>query len=153
MQATSPCSLMLLSIPPSGNLLWQSAPFVSHKLLTKTTATTRRSFIHASKSDSYGHRYDGKLVDENMILLRMRIREIEMVEMKCEAPSDWTEWEKKYFENYGSDVYEVVGLLQRLLMNTRPCFAVAMLALVMLSMSMSMSLLMFHLVQLAKEII
>ena len=44
-----------------------------------------------------------------MILLRMRIREIEMVEMKGKAPSDWTDWEK-YFENYGSDVCEAVGL-------------------------------------------
>ncbi|XP_027367251.1 uncharacterized protein LOC113873354 [Abrus precatorius] len=152
MQATSPSSLMLISSPPSG--IKKRAPFISHMLLTNTTTTSsRRSFIYASKRDSYGHRYDGKLVDENMIILRMRIREIEMVEMKSKAPSDWTEWEKEYFENYDSDVYEVVGLLQRLLMNTRPCFVVGMLALLMLSISTSMSLLVFHLIQLAKEII
>lgn len=84
-----------------------------------------------------------------MIILRMRIREIEMVETKTKDHSDWTEWEKKYFENYGSDVCDAVGLLQRMLMNTRPALVVGILALFMLSMSMSMSLLMIHLVELA----
>ncbi|TKY50940.1 hypothetical protein E2542_SST22447 [Spatholobus suberectus] len=149
MQATSLCSHLPLSDPLSGNLLRRGAP---HKLLTDAT-TTRRSLIYASNRDSFGHHYDGKLVDENMILLRMRIREIETVEMKGKAPSDWTEWEKKYFGNYDSEVYEAVGLLQRVLMNTRPCFAVGMLALVMLSMSMSMLQVVFHLLELAKGII
>ncbi|XP_061365009.1 uncharacterized protein LOC133308413 [Gastrolobium bilobum] len=153
MQATYLYSLVLRSSrPPSVNLFRQSAPFVSQKLPTETS-TTCRSFISASKRDSYGHHYDGKLVDENMILLRMRIREIEMVEMKTKAPVDWTEWEKKYFANYGSDVCEAVGLLQLLLMNTRPSLALGMLALVMLSMSTSMSQLVFQLVELAKGII
>lgn len=150
MQATSLCSLVLPSTPRPGNLLRWNAP---HKLLLNDVPTTRRSLIYASKRDSFGHQYDGKLVDENMILLRMRIHEIEMVEMKTKAPSDWTEWEKKYFENYGSDVCEAVGLLQRMLMNTRPSFAVGMLALVSLSMSISMLQLVFHLVELAKGII
>ncbi|KAK7280362.1 hypothetical protein RJT34_25426 [Clitoria ternatea] len=146
MQATSLNSLVLLPPPPSCNSLLHSAPrcFVSHKRFNDA-----RSFIHASKNDSFGH---GKLVDENMILLRMRIREIEKMEMKSKGPSDWTEWEKKYFENYDSDVCEAVGLLQRLLMNTRPCLAVGSLALLMLSMSMSFSISVFHLVELAKGI-
>ncbi|KAJ1377701.1 hypothetical protein SESBI_48598 [Sesbania bispinosa] len=153
MQATSLCSATLLSGLPSGDSLRRSAPFVSHKLLTHTiTTTTHKSFISASKRDAYGHHYDGNLVDENMILLRLRIREIEMAEMKTKAHSDWTEWEKKYFANYGSDVCDAVGLLQRMLMNTRPGLAVGILALVMLTMSMSMSLVVFHLVELAKEI-
>ncbi|RZB89258.1 hypothetical protein D0Y65_028216 [Glycine soja] len=120
MQATSLCSHMFLSYPLPANLLQRSAP---HKLFSDGT-TTRRSLIYASKRDPFGHHYDGNLVDENMILLRMRIREIEMVEMKGKATSDWSVWEKKYFaENYGSDVCEAVGLLQRVLMNTRPSFA------------------------------
>jgi len=94
-------------------LLRRSAP---HKLFSDDN-TTRRSLIYASKRDYFGHHYNGKLVDESMIhLIRMRIREIEMVEMKGKAPSDWTDWEK-YFENYGSDVCEAVGLLRRILMN------------------------------------
>jgi hypothetical protein len=83
-----------------------------------------------------------------MILLRLRIRDIEMEEMKMKTPTDWTEWEKKYFANYGSDVCEAVGLLQRFLMNTRPSLAVGMVVLIMLSLSMSMSQLVFHLVEL-----
>lgn len=73
--------------------------------------------------------------------------------MKKEAPSDWTEWEKNYFVHYVSDVCEAVGLLQRMLMNTRPCLALGMLALLMLSMSMSMSLFLFHVVEFTKGII
>ncbi|XP_057422970.1 uncharacterized protein LOC130716933 [Lotus japonicus] len=138
MQAISLSSLVLLPGPRSGNLLRRRTPFVSA----------------ASKRDAYGHHhnYGGKLVDENMIILRMRIREIEMVDMKTNAPSDWTEWEKNYLEHYGSDVCEAVGMLQRLLMNMRPGLAVGMLALVMMSMTMSMSMLVFHLVELAKGI-
>ncbi|RDX82319.1 hypothetical protein CR513_36907, partial [Mucuna pruriens] len=141
MQAiTSLCSLSL-----SGKLL-------RPQKVVSDGNSGRRSFICASKRDSFGQHYDGKLVDENMILLRMRIREIEVVEMKGKGPSDWTEWEKKYFGNYGSDVCEAVGLLQRMLMNTRPCYAVGMVALVTLTTSMSMLQLVFHLVQLAKGI-
>lgn len=136
--ATSLCSL------PSGNLLRRSAPFISHK----------SCYISASKGDAFGQHYDGKLVDESMILLRMRIREIEMVEMnkstKGGAPS---EWEKKYFANYGSDVCDAVGMLQRVLMNTRPALAVPMLALLMITISMSMSLGVFHMAELTKGII
>ncbi|KAL2324196.1 hypothetical protein Fmac_023254 [Flemingia macrophylla] len=140
MQATSLWSHVPVPNPRSGNLL------PHHN-------TTRRSLIYASKRDSFGHHYnDGKLVDENMILLRLRIREIEMVEMKGNAPKDWSEWENKYFGNYDSDVCEAVGLLQRMLMNTRPCFALAMLAMLMLTMSMSTSLFLFHLVEFATEL-
>jgi len=140
MQTTFISSHVILPSPSSGNIIRRSAPLNSHN---------NKSFIRASKRDPFGQQYDGKLVDENMIILRMRIREIEMVETKTTAHSDWTEWEKKYFENYGSDVCDAVGLLQRILMNTRPALAVGILALFMLSMSMSTTLLVFHLVELA----
>ncbi|XP_014511977.1 uncharacterized protein LOC106770694 [Vigna radiata var. radiata] len=113
----------------------------------------RRSLICASESDSFGHHHEGKMVDDNMILLRKRIREIEMLKTKGKASSDWNEWEKKYFQNYDSDVCEAVGVLQRVLMNTRPSFALATFALLMLTMSMSMLQLAFHLVGFAKGIL
>ena len=72
---------------------------------------------------SFGHGYDGKLVDEDMIVLRMRIHEIKMSEKSQAevAASDWMEWEKKYYgEDYDSDICEAVGLLQSRLMDTRP---------------------------------
>ncbi|OIV91096.1 hypothetical protein TanjilG_30318 [Lupinus angustifolius] len=155
METTSLCSIALLSYYPSCNLLRpKNTSFVSNKKLSATPTITNRSYcIYASKRDSYGQHYDGKLVDENMILLRMRIREIEMVEMRMKAPSDWTEWEKKYSVDYVSDVCEAVGMLQRLLMNTRPSLALGMMALLMLSMSLSMSQLLFHVVELTKGII
>jgi len=93
------------------------------------------------------------MVDENMILLRMRIREIEMIELKGKASSDWSEWEKKHFQNYDSDVCEAVGVLQRVLMNTRPSLALATFALLTLTMSMSMLQLLFHLLGLDKGIL
>jgi len=122
-------------------------------MLFSNVTTTRRSLIHASKGDSFGHHYEGKMVDENMILLRMRIREIEMVEMKGKAGSDWSEWEKKYFQNYDSEVCEAVGLLQRLLINTRPSFALVTFALLMLATSMSIFQLFFHFVAFVKGIL
>ncbi|MED6194164.1 hypothetical protein PIB30_119190 [Stylosanthes scabra] len=148
------CSLHLPSLPPPPR------PFVSHKVIT-TTTSRRRSFMCASSSSSNGHHHynDGKLVDENMITLRCRIRKIQMDENNNknnnddENSSDWiSKWEKKYFANYDSDVCEAVGLLQRMLMDTRPSFAFTILALLMLSMSTSASLLLFNLLHLAKSI-
>ncbi|CAL0316386.1 unnamed protein product [Lupinus luteus] len=126
----------------------------SHKQLSATTITTSRSYCtSASKGDSYGHDYDGKLVNENMVILRMRMQEIKMVEMATEAPSNWSEWEKNYCVDYVSDVCEAIGLLQRFFMNTRPSLALGIMVLLMLSMSMSMSQLLFHVAELAKGII
>jgi len=75
-----------------------------------------------------------------------------MLEMKTKASSDWNEWEKKYFQNYDSDVCDAVGVLQRVLMKTRPSFALATFALLMLTMSMATLQLLFHLVGFAKGI-
>ncbi|KAL5070407.1 hypothetical protein RYX36_021294 [Vicia faba] len=124
----------------SCNIIRRTAPFISHN---------NKSFISASKRDPFGQHYDGKMVDENMIILRMRIRDVEMLEKNSKPPSHWTEWEKKYFENYGSDVCDAVGLLQRMLMNTRPGLVVGILAMITLSLPMSMSLLVFQLMEFA----
>ncbi|XP_068490720.1 uncharacterized protein [Phaseolus vulgaris] len=141
MEAISLCSSVFLSNP------------VSPKFFSNATTTRSRTSISASESDSFGQHYDGKMVDQNMILLRMRIREIEMQEMKGKTPSDWSEWEKKYFQNYGSDVCEVVGSLQRLLMNTRPSHALATIVVLMLTMSFPIVQLLFHFVAFVKGII
>ncbi|XP_071687227.1 uncharacterized protein [Rutidosis leptorrhynchoides] len=66
---------------------------------------------------------DGQMVDENMIVLRERIRKIE-AETECDNqyPDNWMEWEKTYVYNggYHSDVYEAVAFLQRFFMDNRP---------------------------------
>ncbi|KAK2652370.1 hypothetical protein Ddye_012226 [Dipteronia dyeriana] len=48
-----------------------------------------------------------------MIVLRMRIRENKMLETRNETPSNWMEWEKKYYANngYNEDVCEALRLL------------------------------------------
>ncbi|PRQ40885.1 hypothetical protein RchiOBHm_Chr4g0440931 [Rosa chinensis] len=99
--------------------------------------------------------HDGRLVDEDMIVLRMRIRDIEMTETRDpnRPPSNWMEWEKRYHANYNSDVYEAVGLLQSQLMNTRPSLALGMLALITLSVPVSTAALMSPLLDIIKGIL
>ncbi|KAI4357692.1 hypothetical protein L6164_001626 [Bauhinia variegata] len=152
MASTSLPSLMFSSSSVPSKLL-SPRKMLSGQGRSQDSGVTRSGYILASRRDSYGHQYDGKLVDESMILLRMRIREIEMKETKVEAPEDWMEWEKRYSANYGSDICEAVGLLQMQLMNTRPCLVLGMLALLMTTTTMSMSLVVFHLVEFAKGVI
>lgn len=65
-----------------------------------------------------------------MIILRKRIKEIEVAEGKGEAPVHWMEWEKQYYKDYyGSDVCGFVGLVQMMMMKTRPSLAIGLLGL------------------------
>jgi hypothetical protein len=97
--------------------------------------------------------YGGRLVDENMISLRMRLRELKMLETSQEPPASWMEWEKKYYTHYDEDVCEAVGLLQSYLMSVRPSFALGMAALVMLSVPISAGVVLFHAIDMAKAIL
>lgn len=113
------------------------------------------SLAGASKGTN-GRDYGGKLVDENMIELRIRIQEMKMLEMgdhDQQPPSGWMEWEKKYFEHYKEDVYEGIGLLQHSLMNVRPSLALGFLALLSLSLLISYGLVFFRVVEFSKLII
>ncbi|XP_054808332.1 uncharacterized protein LOC129310497 [Prosopis cineraria] len=88
------------------------------RLLSTATMASRRS---GEEGDQYGGSW---MVDENMIILRKRIHEMKKIEKKYVAPSDWMEWEKQcYCKNYDSMVCEAAGVLQTLLMNTRPGMA------------------------------
>ena len=104
---------------------------------------------------SFGHGYEGKLVDEDMIVLRMRIHEMKTRdETRDAAPSNWMDWEKKYYnENYDSDICEAVGVLQSQLMNTRPGLALASLGLLSLSVPISMGVILLHLVHVANQVL
>ena len=95
----------------------------------------------------------GKLVDENLIVLRMRIKEMKISESGAEMPSNWKEWEKQYFLHYNADVCEAVGVLQNFLMNIRPSLAVAMVVLVLLSLLISTGVTLFHVLQLVQGFI
>lgn len=80
-------------------------------------------------------RSDGsRVVDENMVVLKMRIQEFMDREKVKEE-----EWE--WFKNYDSDVYELVGLLQILMMNSRPSLVLGVFALLLFTSSTSLLLL------------
>ncbi|KDP34973.1 hypothetical protein JCGZ_09261 [Jatropha curcas] len=75
-----------------------------------------------------------------MLVLKKRIKEMKMVEANYEeeAPSNWMEWEKQYYyANYISDVCEALGILQSILINTRPSLALGIFAVLMLSLPTS----------------
>ncbi|KAL5745097.1 hypothetical protein ACOSP7_026243 [Xanthoceras sorbifolium] len=115
-------------------------PFQNHQVSSPLSTTCRKKprkpstvFTMASARGGGGNPYgSGRTVDEDMIVLRMRIREQKMLEMRSEPPPNWMEWEKKYYANngYGEDICEALGFLQNYLMNMRPAFALGLIALI-----------------------
>lgn len=97
--------------------------------------------------------YNGRIVDENLIILRKRIHEMKMIERNYEPPSDWMEWEKSIYTNYDANICQALGLLQSQLMDTRPCLVLGMAALIGLSIPTSTIVILFHLIELTKEIL
>ncbi|KAL0408942.1 UNVERIFIED_CONTAM: hypothetical protein Sradi_1828600 [Sesamum radiatum] len=63
---------------------------------------------HRGKDDKH---HNGRLVDQNLIVLRRRIHEVKIMEKNIdEPPSKWWAWEKEWHKFYTSDVLQVVGL-------------------------------------------
>ncbi|XP_058082533.1 uncharacterized protein LOC131230651 [Magnolia sinica] len=114
----------------------------------------KRLRITASAAPNNGHDwgFGGRSVDEDMIVLRQRIHDMKMAEMNNEPPLHWMEWEKRYYTCYDSDVCEAVGLLQTVLMNTRPSLAIGTMALVALSVPTSTVMIIFYFIEFAKNI-
>ncbi|CAK9152347.1 unnamed protein product [Ilex paraguariensis] len=126
-----------------------ATPFSTHPRRRRRQLGLVSTVVNARR-EANGRDYDGRLVDENMIVLRMRIKEITMMETSHVPPSDWMKWEKQYYEHYDEDVCEAVGLLQFYLMNTRPSLALGMAALVALSVPFSTFVVMLNAVEIAK---
>ncbi|KAE8690857.1 ABC-2 type transporter family protein isoform 1 [Hibiscus syriacus] len=105
----------------------------------------RTEFKRPKTVNPHSHDFDGKSVDESMIVLRKRIQEMKTAE-KSDGPSPhWTEWEKEYKrEKYDLDVCEAIGNLQTKLMETRPAVALGMGVLLLFSLPTSMSAALFH---------
>ena len=76
-----------------------------------------------------------------------------MIERNYEPPSDWMDWEKRYYTKYDSIICEAVGVLQTQLMNTRPSLALGAMSLVAISVPTSSAVLFFHLFELAKAVL
>ncbi|KAK1419853.1 hypothetical protein QVD17_29237 [Tagetes erecta] len=74
--------------------------------------------------------FSGKMVDEDMITLRERIRKMKFESDDHRLTDDWMHWEKMYYcsGGYHSDVYEVVAFLQNFLVESRPSVAVGLVA-------------------------
>jgi len=100
---------------------------------------------------SYGRDQEGKLVDESMIVLRLRIKKMKTLEMNREAPAQWMDWEKQYYDCY-DDVCNAIGLLQSYLMETRPSVALGLATLVALSVPISSATLLFCALAMGKSI-
>ncbi|OIS95681.1 PREDICTED: uncharacterized protein LOC109236148 [Nicotiana attenuata] len=97
--------------------------------------------------------YNGRIVDENLIILRKRIHEMKMIERNYEPPAEWMNWEKSLYTNYDSNICQAMGLLQSQLMDTRPSLVLGMVALIGLSVPTSTIVLLFHLIELTKAIL
>lgn len=111
--------------------------------------------VACASRETNGRDYGGRLVDENMIVLRLRIQDMKKLQMDHEAnqpPSQWMEWEKQYYVYYKEDVYEGIGLLQNYLMSIRPSLALGCLALFMLSVPISSGFVVFHFIEMIKRI-
>ncbi|KAK4416441.1 hypothetical protein Salat_2469600 [Sesamum alatum] len=112
------------------------------------------------------HQSDGKSVDDNMIVLKMRIKKMKVSDSirssnqgsadaaAAKPPSsDWKEWEKKLFTRYHEGVCDSVELLQSFLMNTRPSVAVGMLVLVAMSVPVSSSVVVVNALKVARALL
>ncbi|KAG4922944.1 hypothetical protein AAZX31_18G273300 [Glycine max] len=99
----------------------------------------------------------GRLVDEGMIVLRWRIKEMKrMEEANQEVPSHWMEWEKQYYAHYyDQHVFHAMELLQSYLMSLRlrPSVALGVLVLVSLSVLMCSGVGFFHALEVANSLV
>ncbi|KAJ9554136.1 hypothetical protein OSB04_018181 [Centaurea solstitialis] len=94
---------------------------------------SERAFAnHRNRLTTTAFKKDGNMVDQNMIVLRQRIRKLKADQsMGTDSmPDNWMEWEKTYVYSggYHSDIYEAVALLQRFLMESRPSVVLALVA-------------------------
>lgn len=93
--------------------------------------------VYGRELDSRYFGDNRKLVDESMITLRKRMHEMKQAERNYEPPTEWMDWEKRYHMQYGTDVFELMGILQGLLINTRPSMALGIMGLFIISVSTS----------------
>ncbi|KAJ4829353.1 hypothetical protein Tsubulata_024232 [Turnera subulata] len=131
------------------------SPFSSHPKTKLINPQKRRAFVAicAARREAHDQNYSGRIVDEDMIVLRKRIHEMKIVERNYEPPADWMEWEKHYFASYDSMICGMMGVLQSQLMNTRPSVALGIIALISLSVPFSTSMVLFQVMEMAKMVL
>nr|GMD55492.1 uncharacterized protein LOC109151155 [Ipomoea batatas] len=120
---------------------------------------TRRIIAAARRGDNHqDHRCGGrnKMVDENMIVLRLRIKEMKALEGDDgdrTAEMHWMGWEKEYAKHYNEDICEFIGLLQRFLMENRPALGLGLMAVVLGSVSLSTFVAIMHAMEMANGVL
>ncbi|MCD7451836.1 hypothetical protein HAX54_013549 [Datura stramonium] len=143
--ATTTSTSFLSSSPISSSRRRSSSSLISRRTTMTTLAMGREA-----RDRNY---YNGRIVDENLIILRKRIHEMKMIERNYEPPADWMDWEKSIYANYDANICQALGLLQSQLMDTRPSLVLGMAALIGLSVSTSSIMVLFHLIELTKQIL
>ncbi|KAL7132356.1 hypothetical protein ABFS83_12G068500 [Erythranthe nasuta] len=148
MQTTSLQSLHLSPRPFSGNFTCPKEPLISGGRRKRASSISVLAMKNNANSDD-------KLVDQNMVVLKMRIQEMRIKEesLGARGPNDehrrnWLDkWEDEYwpYEDYNSDVFEAIGFLQNLVMSTRPSFVFAVVALLIFSASTYVALVLTYL--------
>ncbi|KAL3813295.1 hypothetical protein ACJIZ3_014563 [Penstemon smallii] len=120
---------------------------------TRNAFTNKRLIVVNAKRDEQ----EGKPIDDNMIVLKMRMKKMKVLDTKsnegAQPISDWKEWEKKLFTHYHEDVCEAIELLRSYLMNTRPSLAIGIMALVAMSVPFSSSVVMVNALKVAKGLL
>lgn len=139
--ASSTCSFYS---PPTSIQFLDPFPRTNISIRKVRTITTRA----ARRDQAQNHNFEGRLVDENLIVLRKRIHEMKMMEMNYEAPEEWMDWEKRLYAGYDAVICDAMGHLQTYLMETRPSLLLAAVALIAFSVPISTALVMYNLLQL-----
>ncbi|XP_057866193.2 uncharacterized protein LOC131073709 [Cryptomeria japonica] len=93
---------------------------------------------------SSGESGPGRMVDEDMLVLRKRMYEVRMEEINYIPPHHWMEWEKKWYPTYNSDVCSSLMWLQNILLNTRPGVTMATVLSISLSVPACLLLLLIQ---------
>ncbi|CAN8293383.1 unnamed protein product [Cochlearia groenlandica] len=132
------------------NTLISSSPLRFHPLMTsrRIVAKTKRRTQTTVCDGDYYYR-GGRVVDENMVVLRKRIHEMKMVERNFEPPSHWMQWEKRFYGNYDATICDALSLLQSFLMNSRPSVALGTLLLILVSVPVSTAVIAFRILNMA----
>ncbi|KAK4400015.1 hypothetical protein Sango_1107600 [Sesamum angolense] len=133
-----------LKLPFTGILACRKSSSGLRKRVRNYSVSARKRDIHGS-SDEKGRR-QGNKVDENMIVLRIRMQEM----LRKEEQQNYEECKDKWMvrcKNYEWRVIEGVGLLQILLMNTRPSLVMGMAALLIYSVCTSLAVMSCYLLR------
>ncbi|XP_047306408.1 uncharacterized protein LOC124909818 [Impatiens glandulifera] len=124
-----------------------SRPLHLHR---KTVIQSKKRLIPARKitlmrRESHNHNDGQNMVDEGMLILRMRIHEMKLADKNYESPpEEWMWWEKQVYGDYDAFICDVMGMLQSWLLETRPATAVGFLVILALSLPISAATVMFH---------